>query len=115
MLSPFGARGRTYHMGIDLQKGRRGGEAVLASRSGRVTYAKRMQGYGNIISVFHKDGYSTRYAHLKKFTVKPGAIVEAGQPIGIVGQTGRASTPHLHFEVITPDGKFIDPMYFLDR
>lgn len=115
ILSPFGARGRSYHMGVDLQRSRKGGETVLASRSGRVTYTKRMKGYGNIVSLFHKDGYATRYAHLKSFLVKTGTRVEAGQPIGLVGQTGRASTPHLHFEIITPDGKFIDPLYFLNR
>lgn len=102
-------------MGVDLQKSRKGGETVLASRSGRITYAKRMQGYGNIVSIFHKDGYATRYAHLKSFKVKTGTLVETGQPVGIVGRTGRASTPHLHFEVITPDGKFVDPMYFLNH
>jgi murein DD-endopeptidase MepM/ murein hydrolase activator NlpD len=102
-------------MGVDLQRSRKGGEQVLASRGGRISFAKVMSGYGRIVSILHKDGYVTRYAHLKTFLVKTGERVDAGDPVGIVGKTGRASTPHLHFEVLTPEGKFIDPMYFLDQ
>lgn len=100
-------------MGVDLQKSRRGGDYVLATRSGKVIASKRMRGYGRLIAIHHDDGYVSRYAHLRQYLVKPGMRVEAGDKIGIVGQTGRASTPHLHFEILTPGGKFIDPMTLL--
>jgi len=109
VLSPFGRRGRRFHTGIDLRGRRGGGDAVYASRSGMVVMAKRAHGYGNMIVIQHSDGYFSRYAHLKKFLVRKGQRIDALQEIGIVGRTGRATTAHLHFEILTPDHRFVNP------
>jgi murein DD-endopeptidase MepM/ murein hydrolase activator NlpD len=61
----------------------------------------------------HDDGFSTRYAHLKKMNVKVGQKVKALQEIGIEGRTGRATTEHLHFEILTPKQRFMDPLPYL--
>src|SRR4051812_22641486 len=66
ILSPFGSRGRRFHTGVDLRARRGGGDPVLASRSGRVTRAERFSSYGLFIEIRHEDGFSTRYAHLKR-------------------------------------------------
>lgn len=113
ILSPFGKRGGRFHTGIDLRESRAGGETVMASRSGKVTFAARLSGYGNLIVIKHDDGFSTRYAHLKKYLVKKGQRVRRGEGVGIVGKTGRATTPHLHFEILTPAEKFTDPARYL--
>lgn len=113
VLSPFGKRGRRFHFGVDLQKSRKGGEPVLASRAGRITYAGRLSGYGNMVEIKHADGFVTRYAHLSKILVRKGRNVTAGQSLGHVGRTGRATTPHLHFEVLTPHLKYVDPAFYL--
>lgn len=73
----------------------------------------QLRGYGNIVVIKHEDGFSSRYAHLKKFLVRKGQKVKALQPIGIVGRTGRASTAHLHFEILTPKARFLDPARYL--
>ncbi len=109
VLSHFGRRGRRFHTGIDLRAHRGGGDPVLAAREGKVTRVQRMSGYGNLIEIRHADGFSSRYAHLKKIQVKVGQKVSALQPIGLVGATGRASTAHLHFEILTPAYRFCDP------
>lgn len=113
VLSKFGPRGGSYHTGIDLQGKRGGGDLVYAARPGRVMSVGFIKGYGKQIRIDHLDGYKTRYAHLKAVKVKLGQKVQARQAIGVVGATGRASTPHLHFEVLTPDGYFIDPALLL--
>jgi murein DD-endopeptidase MepM/ murein hydrolase activator NlpD len=115
VLSKFGTRGRRPHTGVDLRsgKGKGAGEPVLASRAGRVMSVGWVRGYGKQAMIEHADGYRTRYAHMRSVSVDLGERVEQGRQIGRVGATGRASAPHLHFEVITPDGKFIDPLLLL--
>lgn len=113
VLSKFGPRSGSYHTGLDLRGKRGGGDLVYSARAGRVMSVGWVRGYGKQIRIDHPDGYKTRYAHLKSVKVKLGQQVTAHQPIGIVGATGRASTPHLHFEITTPDGYFIDPMLLL--
>lgn len=113
VISPFGRRGRGFHTGIDLRSSRKGGEPVRAARDGRVIQAGIMRGYGRIVSIRHEDGFMTRYAHLRAFRVKAGQRVEAGDVVGFVGRSGRASTPHLHFETLTPSGKYADPAALL--
>ena len=109
ILSKFGKRSGSFHTGLDLRGRRGGGDSVLASRAGRVVLVGRQSGYGLMITVVHGDGFKTRYAHLAKALVKKGALVKEQQPIGIVGRSGRASTEHLHFEVLTPKGRFVNP------
>ncbi|MCG3204752.1 MAG: hypothetical protein KCHDKBKB_01468 [Elusimicrobia bacterium] len=113
LLSKFGKRGKGFHTGIDIRARLTGGDAVVASRAGRVMSVGWVKGYGKQIKIHHSDGYETRYAHLKSIKIKLGERVKTGQTIGIVGATGRASTPHLHFEIITPGGDFIDPFLLL--
>lgn len=85
------------HTGLDLAAD--SGTAVLAARAGRVVLAEAVGAYGLTVVVDHGDGLQTLYAHLREFTVRPGDWLEQGQALGSVGMTGRASGPHLHFEV----------------
>ncbi|MCX5782427.1 MAG: M23 family metallopeptidase [Elusimicrobia bacterium] len=104
VISNFGPRGREFHEGIDLKKSKKGGDFVIAARAGMVKFAKKQSGYGRMVLIRHKDGCYTRYAHLKKIFVEEGQTVAAGEKIGTVGSSGRATTPHLHFEIITRTG-----------
>lgn len=108
-LSPFGPRKNRYHTGVDIRGKRGGGDKVYASRSGKVMKAEKGRGYGKMVVIKHADGFRSRYAHLKKFLVRTGESVKTGTPIGIVGKSGRATHPHLHFEILTPKGYFTDP------
>lgn len=87
---------RSFHTGVDI--GAPLGTEVVAALDGVVTFAGRRGAYGQLIEIAHGDGYSTRYAHLSAILVQYGQIVRAGQVIGLVGSTGRATGPHLHFE-----------------
>jgi len=75
--------------------------------------AETRSGYGRMVELVHDDGFSTRYAHLRRIDVKLGQRVRQGDRIGIVGSTGRATTAHLHFEVLTPGYRFVDPAIYL--
>jgi murein DD-endopeptidase MepM/ murein hydrolase activator NlpD len=76
---------------------------------GIVTYTGWMGGYGRLVVIKHRGGYSTRYGHLSRIAVRKGKYVRQGQRIGYVGNTGRSKGAHLHFE-IREGGKAIDPM-----
>lgn len=96
--SGFGRRHGREHEGIDIPA--RTGTAVKSARSGHVIYAgNRIAGYGNLVIVRHADSFSTVYAHLSKIEVKKGQFVSRGHRLGRVGRTGRATSPHLHFEI----------------
>lgn len=112
-MSPYGRRKFEFHSGIDLQLSRSGGEPVLASRAGRVLEARRAGGYGRMVLLRHIDGFYTRYGHLRAIKVRAGQDVEALQEIGRVGKSGRASGQHLHFEILTPDKRPVDPRPYL--
>lgn len=109
VLSPFGWRHGHLHTGIDLRETQGGGDIVYASRAGRVVEVGTRRGYGRTVLLQHEDGYCTRYAHLRALTVRRGDRVKALQGIGIVGDTGDATTAHLHFEILTPRRRPIDP------
>jgi murein DD-endopeptidase MepM/ murein hydrolase activator NlpD len=85
------------HTGIDLIVTE--GTPVLAAAAGRVLLVDEVSGYGLTVVVDHGQGWQTLYAHLFEIAVQPGEQVERGQPLGRVGESGRASTPHLHFEL----------------
>ncbi len=106
-ISKFGKRGKRMHYGLDI-KGPTGAE-VLAYDSGEITFVGRQRGYGLTIDITHKDGSKTRYAHMSKYRAKKGDKVWKGDVIGEVGNSGRSSTPHLHFEMITKKGTRINP------
>jgi murein DD-endopeptidase MepM/ murein hydrolase activator NlpD len=95
-----------FHTGADIHA--QAGTPVHAAGAGVVVFAGRQGGYGNIVYVDHGGGVVTRYAHLRKIVTHKEAAVAAGDLIGEVGATGRATGPHLHFEVRL-DGSPVDP------
>lgn len=99
------------HMGIDISAPV--GTMIKASASGRVIYSgNTIRGYGNLIILRHSEEFVTVYGHNEVNLVEEGDWVERGQVIGRVGQTGRATGPHLHFEV-RRNNKAVDPLLFL--
>lgn len=97
-----------FHNGIDIPMPT--GTPVYPSRSGRVVFAGWMGGYGNVVDVRHSDGYTTRYGHLSRVTVKSGDQVQKGRSmVGRVGSTGVSTGPHLHFEILTNTGRSVNP------
>jgi murein DD-endopeptidase MepM/ murein hydrolase activator NlpD len=110
--SGFGKRNGRMHEGIDILAP--GGTKVRAAGYGVVVYAgKGMRGYGNAIVLDHGDGITTLYGHLRSYRVQSGDVVAAGSVIGAVGDTGNATTTHLHFE-IRRNGKEVDPEKYLE-
>lgn len=95
--SKFGWRDGRMHKGIDINLHK--GDPIVAAFDGMVRIAHLKGAYGNVIIIRHYNGLETVYAHLSKIKVKPGQVVLAGQLIGLGGNTGRSSGPHLHFEV----------------
>ncbi|MBD1909301.1 MULTISPECIES: M23 family metallopeptidase [unclassified Leptolyngbya] len=86
-----------FHSGVDLQAA--AGTPVLAAQDGTVAFASTQGNYGNLVVLNHAGGLQTRYAQLATIDVAVGQTVRRGDRLGTVGQTGDASTPHLHFEV----------------
>jgi hypothetical protein len=103
----FGPRGDRFHAGIDLIANR--GAPVQAAAAGRVAFAGFASGgWGKLVVVAHRDGVRTMYAHLSKISVHAGQAVTTGSVVGLVGSTGDATGPHLHFEVRLR-GAAVDP------
>jgi len=99
------------HQGVDISSPL--GTPIKASHAGMVIYSNNtIKGYGNLIILRHSEEYVTVYAHNHVNLVEEGTWVEKGQIIGKVGQTGKASGPHLHFE-IRRNNRALDPMLFL--
>lgn len=99
-----------FHPGIDF-RGKRG-EKVYATADGVVRRAFRNGGYGKYIQINHGNGYTTAYAHLQTILVKKGEKISRGQLIGLVGNTGRSTGPHLHYEIAL-NGKHLNPYSFI--
>jgi hypothetical protein len=97
VISKYGWRRGRMHTGADLKLSL--GDTVYAAYSGEVFRACRYYGYGNLVIVKHPHALETYYGHFSKFLVKAGDTIKAGQPLGLGGRTGRATGPHLHFEV----------------
>ena len=95
-IDPFTGK-PAFHSGLDLACAE--GTAVRAVQDGVVTAAAYSPSYGNHLRILHPDGCETRYAHLQYLYVRPGEVVQAGQTLGTVGQTGRATGAHLHLEL----------------
>jgi murein DD-endopeptidase MepM/ murein hydrolase activator NlpD len=116
--SGFGARKdpingtQRFHTGVDVAAEE--GSPVLAAAPGIVLRAGRRGGYGNAVEIDNGSGISTLYGHASALKVKEGDSVKAGDPVALVGHTGRATGSHLHFEV-RKDGKPIDPKSTLNR
>ena len=98
-----------FHGGIDF-KGNYA-EPVLATSNGQVTWAGPHGPYGNLVEIFHDNGVSTRYGHLKSVNVSLGQKISRGDLIGWMGSTGRSTGPHLHYETRV-NGRVIDPQNF---
>jgi murein DD-endopeptidase MepM/ murein hydrolase activator NlpD len=107
---PFNGRG-AMHAGIDFKGAM--GSPIFAAADGRVSFAGWKSGYGQAIEITHGNGMLTRYAHLSRIGVKVGQPVEAGATIGGLGNTGRSTGPHLHFEVRIND-RAVNPRPFLE-
>lgn len=106
-------RGRGNHQGVDIAAAP--GAPVRATADGLVTRASRQGGLGKAVFLSHGYGLASRYGHLSEITVKPGQRVRRGDVIGHVGNTGRSTGYHLHYEVHL-DGNPVDPLaYLLDR
>lgn len=98
-----------FHEGIDFTASV--GTEIYATGDGTVVNVGRKGGYGNCIVINHGYGYQTLYAHLSKTDVKPGQKVQRGQVIGRVGNTGKSTSPHLHYEV-HKGNRSVDPINF---
>ena len=96
-----------FHSGTDFPSDP--GTPVAVAGDGVVTFAGRQGGYGNVVYVDHGGGVVTLYGHMRRIETKKGATVTAGERIGQVGSTGRATGPHLHFEVRL-DSRPVDPV-----
>jgi murein DD-endopeptidase MepM/ murein hydrolase activator NlpD len=110
LSSQFGRRRLGWHKGIDIQADR--GTPVVAAADGVVTVSGTEDRYGLVVKVEHPGGFLTVYAHHSENLVEIGDEVRAGQVIGYVGRTGRATNYHLHFE-IRHSGLAYNPLYLL--
>ncbi len=111
VVSSFGRRDNgSFHEGIDLAAPR--GTRVVATADGVVVFARRASGYGRTVVIDHGGPWRTRYAHLKRIKVETGQRVARRTVIGTVGSSGRASGPHLHYEVLR-HGVPVDPRPYL--
>ena len=118
LTAPFGVRSdpftgeRGFHQGIDISTAE--GEPVCATADAVVESASYSGDYGNLVVLQHGFGLSTRYGHLTRFAAVAGEFVKRGDTIGYVGATGRATGPHLHYEIIV-NGEPIDPLQMLTK
>ncbi len=108
---PFTGRS-AFHAGLDFA-GKEGSQ-VVAVASGVVTWSKDRFGYGRTVEINHGNGYITRYAHNASNLVAVGATVQKGDPIALIGSSGRSTGPHLHFEVLK-NGRPVNPMTFVGK
>lgn len=111
VYSRFGYRHGRAHQGVDVPMPK--GNPVYAVFDGKVRISSYLGGYGNLIVVRHNNGIETFYGHLTTRNVEEGAIVHAGDVIGISGNTGRSTGPHLHFET-RYNGLAFDPQRIID-
>lgn len=111
LSSPFGWRKNRWHKGVDIQL--RKGDPIRAAFDGVVRYARKKGGYGNVVIVRHYNGLETVYGHLYRIEIEEGTRVAAGDLIGLAGNTGKSTGPHLHFEVRFM-GAPINPEYLID-
>ena len=110
-VSPFTGR-RELHKGLDIVN--RAGTPVVVTADGQVVFAGYKGGYGKMVIVDHGLGKVTKYGHLSKIDVRNGDSVIRGQELGRLGNTGRSTGPHLHYEVVL-NGKAVNPVdYLLD-
>ena len=118
LSSAYGVRSDPFsgepaiHRGVDFAGTE--GDPVLATAGGIVTWAGERFGYGLMVEIEHADGYRSRYGHAKAIKTEIGQLVKKGQQIATIGNTGRSTGPHVHYEILK-DGQQIDPMLFVNR
>ena len=116
LSSPFGKRKDPFnaksarHKGVDLASNT--GNKIKTMADGKVTKSGTGSGYGKVVEIDHGNGFKTKYAHMNAIYVKKGDFVTQGQAIGEVGNTGRSTGPHLHYEILY-EGAHLDPMVFI--
>ena len=108
---PFDGR-EAFHKGVDFAATQ--GSNVTAVAAGVVTWAGERSGYGKLIEINHGDGFVTRYAHNERTLVTVGQTVKRGEPVALMGSTGRSTGPHVHFEVLR-NGRQVNPLSFIGR
>lgn len=108
LSSSFGRRWGKLHEGVDLV----GSSTIMAADDGVVEFAGQKNGYGNCVIINHKNGYKTLYGHMKSISVKSGQILEKGDKVGVMGNTGHSTGTHLHFE-IQKNGVVQNPLKYL--
>jgi murein DD-endopeptidase MepM/ murein hydrolase activator NlpD len=108
---PFTGR-PAMHKGIDFAG--KEGEDVVATGAGVVTWSGDRYGYGKLVEIDHGNGLRTRYGHNAELTVEVGDVVTKGQSIALVGNTGRSTGAHVHYEVLK-SGQQVDPLPFIYR
>lgn len=106
---PFTGRG-SFHAGVDFAGPK--GAKVIATGPGVVSFSGYKNGYGNVVEITHPTGYLTRYGHNARNLVSEGQTVQKGDPIAIIGSTGRSTGTHVHFEV-EREGNRLNPMRYL--
>jgi hypothetical protein len=106
---PFTGK-RRRHYGMDFAGAE--GSDVITVGAGVVTYSGSRYAYGNMVEINHGNGFVTRYAHNKENLVEVGEVVKKGQVIAYMGATGRATGPHVHFEVLQ-NGKVVNPLQYI--
>jgi murein DD-endopeptidase MepM/ murein hydrolase activator NlpD len=106
---PFTGRG-AFHAGVDFAG--TPGSKVIAVGPGVVTFAGYKSGYGNVVEISHPTGYTTRYGHNSRNLVRTGQSVQKGDPIAVIGSTGRSTGTHVHFEVLR-EGRALNPTKYL--
>lgn len=99
-----------FHYGIDLQADE--GVVIYSFAAGEVTAVGESTTLGNYVTVLHDGGYQTLYAHCSRVTASSGQLVQMGDPIAEVGETGQTTGPHLHFELLL-DTLYINPVYYV--
>ena len=99
-----------FHKGVDLA-GKEGSD-IISVAAGVVTWSDKRYGYGNMVEINHGNGYVTRYGHARELLVKVGETVKKGQKIALMGNTGRSTGPHVHFEVWV-NGRTVDPAKYI--
>ncbi len=111
VISRFGPRSGRMHAGTDIKLNK--GDTVYAAFDGQVTMSKYYYGYGNMVVLDHGNNLETYYSHLSKCLVNTSRFIKMGEPVGLAGATGRATTTHLHFE-IRENGKPYDSELVFD-
>jgi len=107
--SPFTGR-KEFHSGLDISN--RSGTKVVATADGKISYAAGKMYIGNLVMIDHGHGRVTKYGHLKKIMVKQGQKIKRGDVIGLLGNTGRSTGPHVHYE-IRINGTPVNPLKYI--